>query len=372
MIISGEFLEKRRGWGRFEGVNREDGKSFVPFLRVQGTCGEDLRSLMLRAISPAELVTLFEENGSFLLSSHLRPDGDAIGSMLGLGLILEALGKTVHYRHQDGVPGNLAFLEEKGEERIRKVEGEEAIEAEVFVALDTANQERLGDLVLGVIAEGAQQVTIDHHITNECYGDHVWVDAEAPATAQMVWELAQLGGWEIPAVARQALYVGVSTDTGSFQYANTTARTHEMVAHLLRAGLDVAEVNRLTYQNFPFRRVALLGMLLETLERSEDGRLVWWSLTRAMKEAVGYQPGDSEGLVDVMRGIDEAVACVFFEEIDGSIRVSTRSKSESVNVSEVCALFGGGGHVLAAGARLEGAIEEVREKVIKALGEADG
>ena len=326
---------------------------------------------MSEAISMTELVTLFESHSSFVLSSHLRPDGDAIGSMLGLGLTLEALGKQVRYLHQDGVPANLAFLEKGCGARVERTDAVTSCEGEVFVALDTANRERLGETVVALVPKGAMQVTIDHHITNERYGDRVWVDAEAPATAQMVWELAKAGGWEIPEAARVALYVGASTDTGSFQYANTTARTHEMAADLLAAGLDVAEVNRLTYQNFPYRRVELLRQLLESLERSEDGRLAWWSLTMAVKAEVGYQPGDSEGLVDVMRGIDEVVACVFFEEVsDGTIRVSTRSKSESVNVSELCGLFGGGGHILAAGARLEGPIETVRERVIAALKEA--
>lgn len=326
---------------------------------------------MSTAITPLELVSLFENQQSFLLSSHLRPDGDALGSMLGLGLTLEAMGKRVSYLHQDGVPGNLAFLEQGIDARIVKSEDAEVVEAEVFVALDTANRERLGESVLALIPDEAEQVTIDHHITNERYGDRVWVDAEAPATAQMVWELAKLGGWKIPAAACIALYVGASTDTGSFQYANTTARTHEMAADLLAAGLDVAEVNRLTYHNFPSRRVELLRLLLESLERSEDGRLVWWSLTMEMKQSVGYQPGDSEGLVDVMRGIDEVVACVFFEEIgDETIRVSMRSKSEAVNVSKVCGLFGGGGHILAAGARLEGSLSEAQEKVVGALSEA--
>lgn len=325
---------------------------------------------MAKEISITELVDLFESHSSFVLSSHLRPDGDAIGSMLGLGLTLEAMGKSVTYLHQDGTPGNLAFLEEEGK-RVVTAESVSECEGEVFVALDTANQERLGEQVLALVPAEAKRVTIDHHITNERYGDFVWVDAEAPATAQMVWELAKAGGWAIPAAARRALYVGASTDTGSFQYANTTARTHEMAADLLEQGMEVAEVNRLTYQNFPFRRVELLRGLLETLERNEDGRLAWWSLTMKMKQAVGYQPGDSEGLVDVMRGIDEVLACVFFEEIsDGTIRVSTRSKTPDVNVSKLCERFGGGGHILAAGARLEGPIEEARERVVTALKEA--
>ena len=321
---------------------------------------------MAEVTSMSDLVALFEESDSFILSSHLRPDGDAIGSMLGLGLTLESLGKTVSYLHEDGVPENLAFLDRN--DQVKRPVDMKALEAEVFVALDTANRDRLGDTVLNQLPDGIKEVTIDHHVTNERYGDFIWVDAEAPATAQMVWELAKFGGWEIPEFARVALYVGASTDTGSFQYANTTARTYEMAADLVAAGLDIADVNRLIYQNFPYRRVELLKALLETLERSDDGRLAWWSLTNEMKQKVGYQPGDSEGLVDVMRGIDQVVACVFFEEIgDGTIRVSTRSKSESVNVSKVCGVFGGGGHILAAGARLAGPLDEARAQVVSEL-----
>ncbi|MBK1834349.1 DHH family phosphoesterase [Roseibacillus ishigakijimensis] len=323
---------------------------------------------MSQPITPPELVALFESYQSFVLTSHLRPDGDAIGSMLGLGLTLESLGKEVRYLHQDGVPANLAFLEDPAHPRIELAGSAEAAPAEVFVALDTANRERLGEDVLALCPSGCRAVTIDHHVTNERYGDLVWIDDQSPATAQMVWELAQAGGWPIPAAARAALYVGASTDTGSFQYANTTARTHEMAADLLAAGLEVAELNRLTYQNFPYRRVELLRLLLETLQRSEDGKLAWWSLSLAMKNEVGYQPGDSEGLIDVMRGIDEVVACVFFEEIsDGTIRVSSRSKSPALNVSELCGQFGGGGHILAAGARLPGPLPEARQQFVAAL-----
>ncbi|MEM9081580.1 MAG: DHH family phosphoesterase, partial [Verrucomicrobiota bacterium] len=238
---------------------------------------------MGRDVMVGELVEVFEGASSVVVAAHLRPDGDAIGSMLGLGLILEGMGKVVSYVHTDGVPGNLAFLDEG-----RRVKGvEEVGEGELFVALDTANAERLADGGVGAAMAGAVRVTIDHHVTNERYGDLVWVDAGSPATAQMVWELAQAGGWTIPLEAAVALYVGVSTDTGSFQYANTTGRTHEMAAALLGIGVDVAEVNRLTYQNFPARRVELLKGLLGTMERSGDGRVAWWSLTEAMKKGVG-------------------------------------------------------------------------------------
>lgn len=298
------------------------------------------------------------------LTSHVRPDGDALGSMLGLGLTLEAQGKTVHYFHREGVPSSLVFLEGK-EKRIKEKlsQAEGSPKFDLFVALDTANFDRLacdpsefGD---------TEVLVIDHHVTNELYGDFALVDSQSPATAQLVWEIAQAGGWDIPKEALSPLYVGVSTDTGSFRYANTSPRTHEMAGNLVARGLDVAEVNRLTYSNYPQRRIELLRALLGTLRIEAGGVFASWTLTLEKKEELNYQPGDSEGLIDLIRGIDSVQVCVFFEEgEDGAIRVSCRSKDARYNVSQLCQAFGGGGHILAAGARLDGSLVDARKKLI--------
>lgn len=323
---------------------------------------------MGKRITLKDLGPVLDEHSSFVLCSHSRPDGDAIGSVLALKAILQAVGKKVVVVNEDGVPEHLQFL--SGWEDV-VVPGGEKLEAEVFIALDTANKARLGERCLAA-AEGIPLwVNLDHHISNEEYGDLVFVDDGAAAVGEIVYDLAKTLDLPIPDAARDALYVAVSTDTGSFQYANTGVRTHRMVADLVERGVAVGEINSATYHDYPFRRVELLTALLGTLERSPNGRVAWWLLTQEVKDRLQVQPGDSEGLVDVMRAIRGVVACVFFEELPGGdMRISMRSKSDQVNVCEVCAQFGGGGHVMASGARVSGQTDEVMGKVLAALNAA--
>jgi phosphoesterase RecJ-like protein len=320
---------------------------------------------MGQAMTFSELSPVIRDHQRFVLASHTRPDGDAIGSVLALKAVLEAMGKDVVALNEDVVPENLHFLEDW--ESVKRPSGQ--VEAEVFVALDTANQARLGDACLEAVKEVPLWVNIDHHISNEGYGHMVLVDDGAAAVGEIIYRLIVELGLPMPEAARDALYVAVSTDTGSFQYANTGAGTHEMAADLLRRGLPVGALNSKLYHNYPFRRVELLTELLGTLRRSADGKVAWWELSRESKERLGILPGDSEGLVDVMRAIEGVVACVFFEEVDGAVRVSMRSKDERVNVCRVCALFGGGGHVMASGARVGDSMENAVQRVTAALGE---
>jgi phosphoesterase RecJ-like protein len=323
---------------------------------------------MGKQISLSDLRPVFSEHVSFVLCSHSRPDGDAIGSVVALKAILEAAGKKVVALNEDGVPDHLQFL--SGADGVQVASGD-PVEAEVFIALDTANQARLGERSLQSVAEVPLWVNIDHHISNEGYGNLVHVDERAAAVGEIVYLLAQELELEIPDVARDALYVAISTDTGSFQYSNATARTLRMAADLVERGVSVGELNVAIYHDYPFRRVQLLTELLGTLERSTDGKVAWWLLTQEVKDRLGVQPGDSEGLVDVMRAIRGVVACVFFEELkDGDLRISMRSLSEQVNVCEVCAQFGGGGHRLASGARASGDTGEVMKTVVAALTKA--
>jgi phosphoesterase RecJ-like protein len=304
-----------------------------------------------------ELAAIFADYRRIAIVSHTRPDGDAIGSTVALKVVLEALGKEVTALNEDGVPEHLRFLEGSG--GVRQPGG--AVEADLAVALDTANRARLGAGCLQALSTVPRWVNIDHHVSNELYGDLVFIDDEAAAVGEIIYALTREAGWPLPAAARDALYVAVSTDTGSFQYSNTRAATHEMASDLLESGVDVGSLNALIYHNYPFRRVELLRELLQTIGRSGDGCLAWWTMTQEMKDRLALEPGDSEGLIDVLRSIRGVLAVFFFEELpDGKVRVSTRSKDRRVNVCELCAEFDGGGHVMAAGARLAAPLDEAR------------
>jgi phosphoesterase RecJ-like protein len=164
------------------------------------------------------------------------------------------------------------------------------------------------------------------------------------------------------------LYVAICTDTGSFQYPNTTARTFEIAAELVRVGVDVGSVSQQVYENFPRRRVELLRELLGTMRFEGKGRVASFSLSLKTAAELGVIPEDNEGLIDHLRAIQGVIVAVFFEELaDGKVRVSMRSKNEKADVCAICQKFGGGGHTLAAGARIRGSLAEVEERVLKAI-----
>jgi phosphoesterase RecJ-like protein len=246
----------------------------------------------------------------------------------------------------------------------------EPIEVEVVIALDTATKPRLGDAALRSVSKAGLWLNIDHHISNPAYGDLNLIDATSPATGQIVYEMIVALGLPLPAESRDAIYVAVSTDTGSFQYPSTTAKTYEMAADLIRRGLDVGTINSSTYDNHPYRRVELMRALLNTLERSAGGLVAHWEMTDATRRELELLPEDSEGLIDIIRAIRGVKVAVFFEELpDSKIRVSMRSKDHSVNVCEIAMQFGGGGHALAAGIRMAGPMVESKGKVLAAISE---
>jgi phosphoesterase RecJ-like protein len=302
---------------------------------------------------------------SFVLLSHVRPDGDAIGSQLALGFSLMAMGKTVRLVNEDGLPENLAFL--RGSDRIETPPAE-PLDVEVAIALDTATKPRLGDGALHAASKAKVWLNIDHHVSNPKYGDFNFIDATSPATGQILYDLITQLGMPLPAETCDAIYVAVSTDTGSFQYPSTTAKTYEMAADLTRRGVNVGEINSKTYDDHPYRRLELMRALLNTLERSEDGVLAHWELRDQTRIDLALRPEDSEGLIDVIRAIRGVQLAVFFEELEGGkIRVSMRSKDKRLDVCKIALEFGGGGHALAAGIRMKGPLEEAKGLVLAAI-----
>ena len=302
---------------------------------------------------------------SFVLLSHVRPDGDAIGSQLALGFSLLAMGKAVRMINEDGLPENLAFL--AGSERIESPPAD-PVATEVVIALDTATKPRLGPGALHAASMADLWLNIDHHISNPKYGDLNLIDATSPATGQILYDLIISQDLPLPAETRDALYVAVSTDTGSFQYPSTTAKTYEMAADLIRRGVDVGTINSKTYDELPFRRLELMRALLDTLERTPDGIVAWWELRDQTRKDLALRPEDSEGLIDVIRSIRGVQVAVFFEELpDGKIRASMRSKDRRLDVCKIAAQFGGGGHALAAGLRMTGPLAEAKARVLGAI-----
>jgi phosphoesterase RecJ-like protein len=315
-----------------------------------------------------EIAQVIHDHTSFILLSHIRPDGDAIGSQIALGHSLEAMGKIVHYINEDGLPDNLAFMQ--GSEKIQTPPSHPA-DAEVCIALDCATKPRLGDNALHAASLAKTWINIDHHISNPRYADLNHIDDSSPATGQIIYHLITSQDFPLPDQTRDAIYVAVSTDTGSFQYSNTTAATYEMAADLVRHGLDVGTINAQIYDSNPYRKIELLRSLLNTLELSPNGKIADWQLPNSVKEKYNLKPEDSEDQIDLIRGIDGVTVAAFFEELpDGKIRVSLRAKDSSVNVCEIAQQFGGGGHARAAGIRMPGPIISAREMVLAEINQS--
>ena len=327
----------------------------------------------MRADAPSaslsEIAEALRHAEAVVVISHVRPDGDAVGSQVGLGLALRALGKNVLLLNEDGCPEHMDFL--PGSETVRRP-GKDPVEADVVVALDTAARERLGKGVLAQLGDAPRRwINIDHHVSNPGFGDLVHVDPTVPATGQIIYELLEEGGLPRPVEVLENLFVAISTDTGSFQYPSTTARTFAIAAAMVEAGVDVGTLSARTYHRRPLRKVRLLQRLLNNLELHDAGRVAACYLDLATKKELGLKPEDSEELINEIRAIDSVVVAVFFEELpEGKIRVSSRSKDPAVNVCRICQQFGGGGHPLAAGARMPGPLAAARERFLSAVHEA--
>ncbi len=314
-----------------------------------------------------EIAEALRANDTFLLLSHVRPDGDAIGSQIALGFALEAMGKTVHLVNEDGLPENISFM--AGSDRIQTPPSD-PLDVDVVIALDCATKPRLGDGALHAASKAKLWINIDHHMSNPAYADLNYIDADSPATGQIIYNLITSQNLPLPPETRDAIYVAVSTDTGSFQYSNTTAATYEMAADLTRRGVDVGTINAQIYDNNPYRKIELLRALLNTLQLENGGKVAHWELPYSIIKQLGLKPDDSEGMIDLIRGIQGVVVAAFFEELDnGKIRVSLRSKDDTVNVCEIAQLFGGGGHARAAGIRMTPPLSDARAKVLKAISE---
>lgn len=302
------------------------------------------------------------EHQRFAILSHVRPDGDALGSELALGLSLKKIGKDVRIWNEEGMLEKYSFLPRA--ELLTKPPAEPQ-DVDVVVALDTAIQNRLGT-TLASIRSSKLCINIDHHPSNPEYGDIFYIDPKSPATGQILFELIKSQQLPMDSEIATNLYVAISTDTGSFQYPNTTARTFEIAAELVREGVDVGRVSQATYENYPRRRIELLRDLLGTMRFHADYRVATFGLSLATAKRLGVLPEDNEGLIDHLRAIRGVIVAIFFEELaDGKVRVSMRSKTEKVNVCAICEKFGGGGHVLAAGARVKGALAEVERKILE-------
>lgn len=318
--------------------------------------------------APEDLLKKIRQGNRFLLTSHINPDGDAIGSALGLARLLRRMGKGAVVWNRDPTP--TVYRPLPGSERIHVGEEPPAGFPDMFdaiIVLECPSPDRTGiDQHLSV----RPVINIDHHLGNQHYGAVNWVDSAAPAVGEMIYRLSQGLKLGLDPETASCLYLTLVTDTGGFRFSNATPAAFEAAASLVRDGAHPEQVSQWLYESQPLPVVRLAGEMLRTLEVHENGRVATAMLTQEMFERVGASPGDSEGLIDFPRSVAgvDAVALIRQRE-DGTHKVSLRSRGE-VDVEKIARHHGGGGHRNAAGFVLEGAGEDVRQRVAAALAAA--
>jgi phosphoesterase RecJ-like protein len=309
------------------------------------------------------IIAAIGEHKTFCVVGHMRPDGDCIGSQLGLTLALRAEGKKVWCWNQDPLPQKYRFLDPD-----KVIEAPKpGMKFDCVIATDAASFERLGG-VGQHIAQRKLFINIDHHESNTRYADINWVSAREPSSGELIYRLLKAARWPITKPIADLLFTAISTDTGSFQYATTRPGTFHAGAELVTRGADLAHICNEVYESYPVSRARLLKHVYSKFKLKHDDRIAYFWLKKADLARTGADSNDTEGLIDHIRAIEPVVVACVFEEIEPELtRISLRSKTEKVNVSDICAQFGGGGHSAAAGARIAGSPLAIQRRVIAAV-----
>lgn len=298
----------------------------------------------------------------FLVTAHVNPEGDSLCSQLAMKELLSIIGKTGVIVNNDIVPEHYKFLPKADEistDLTKKVDFEAAL------VLDCPTIRRIGG-VKALIPAGKPIINIDHHISSEHFGDYNWVDPNASSTGEMVYRLFR--EFDIPLTREVALclYIAILTDTGSFNYENTSRLTHEIAGELLGYGLDPAMVSESVYERRSIEDIKFLGLVLSTLKVNLAGDVAWLEMTRTMMADTGADMAKSEGFINYARSIDGVKIAILFKEDKrdhNKVNISFRSKGD-IDVNGIAAYFGGGGHTKASGCMLSGTLDEVEKRVL--------
>lgn len=302
-----------------------------------------------------------QRSSRVLLACHVGPDADALGSLLGLAHGLRALGREVQAVSPDGVPQLYRFLPGWRDVRTSSSPG-----FDLAIGMDADGSHRLGSAEAAVLSAPCV-IDLDHHTGAARYGHLQVVDPTAAATGELVFELLGELGVRIDESIACCLMAAILTDTGSFRYSNVTPATFRVAAELVAAGAAPGPIYEAVYGSRPFEAGRLLGRLLSRMERSEDGRVVWSALGAADFRAAGAGSMQTEGFVEQLRMAEGSEVAIFLrEEAGGEVKVSLRSRS-GLNVAQIAAGFGGGGHAAAAGCTLAGPLEEATRRVVAAV-----
>jgi phosphoesterase RecJ-like protein len=317
-------------------------------------------------------VDLVRRHQRIVLTTHIRPDGDGLGSMLALADVLEAppLAKTVRMTVASVLPPRYDFLDPS--RRIRRFEppGEVYRDTDAAIVLDTGTWNQLGDFGTFLKTLPVEKLVIDHHLTQDDLGAVRLVDTSAEATGRLVFEAITALGGPIPASAAHALFVALAMDTGWFRHSNTTPATFALASDLVRAGARPTAAYECLFEQSTLGRSRLMGLVLSRLQVTHDGQVAHTEIRRDDYASTGALPQDSEDLVNYTRTLAGVEVGLFFmEQPRGGVKVSFRSR-QRIDVARLAERFGGGGHRLASGAILDTTLDDARTRVLAAVGAA--
>ena len=310
------------------------------------------------------IAAVLRESDHFLLTSHVRPDGDAVCSILALHRILKEMGKVSRCALSNPPPAEFSFLYEPQElERLDSCTPLDDVR--VVCALDLPEWDRVGEMGERLESLSAVKICLDHHPRSGSLVELEVRDVRASATSVLVYRLLRYMDLPLSLPVAQAIYTGILTDTMSFHLANTNVEAHEIAAACIRAGVDPAAVYEVVYGTVSLARVKLTAQVLATVGVTDDGRVAYLYATREMYDRAGAKRGDDEDLVEYSRSLEGVQVALFLRELEnGRVRISWRSRRD-IDVRDMARHFGGGGHVRAAGADVPGPLNRVLNEVLK-------
>lgn len=311
----------------------------------------------------SQVVELIENKQSFGITTHIKPDGDGVGSSLGLCWLLRSLGKSAEVFVRGNIPS--AYCSLPGADDIRDIDALDREYDAIFV-IECSDLQRPG--IAGL--DEAFTVNIDHHATSEHFGTVNWIDSTASAVGEMIYNLCKAIGGRVTREIAECVYMALVTDTGSFHFSNTTDRTLKVASELIKAGARPATTSEAVYNNYPWSRIELMRRVLDTVKRDESGKVASLRQTLSMVDESEAVDGDNNGFVNIPLAARDVLAVVYMRETGpNDYRVSLRSKGD-INVAKVAERFGGGGHRNAAGLQVIGDWDEKEAELVEVVREA--
>lgn len=312
-----------------------------------------------------KITSILKDSKKIAISYHALPDGDALGSSLALLMGLKKLGKDVYILSTDKVPPIYNFL--PGSSLINDAAEDIQKDTDCVVVLDCGNISRIS-AKLNTDYREYILINIDHHISNDMYGDYNYTDANASAVGEIVYQMLRFLNINIDKDIATCLYTSIMTDSGAFKYSNTTSVTHSIIGDLINIGIDFNQIHRNIYENKKFERVKLYGKVIDNMYLVHDNKICVMELHNNMLDSLNIEASDTSDIISIGMEISDVEVALLFKENSAGTKVSLRSKSQ-VDVRKIAEKLGGGGHIRAAGVTLDMSIKEAKEVLLNILEE---